>query len=275
MRIHSRRDGNGRCRFFCDKGVVVYVACSTLCFGRKPLGDAMKSIRDYQFPKVDLAIHPDGPHLTPTEVLAGPTRVAQRMKSQNLPVAAISLTTSDPDGEQARAELKAVCRLARLLSVPLIAVPAAPAGSDFETEVARLTDWVKIANSEGVILTIETHSSTLTADPAVALALCQSVRGLGITLDPSHYHTGPSGPVEYDTLFPYVRHVRLRDSGPQPNQFQVQVGQGDVEYGRIVNQLDRCHYDRALTVDVRDIPAPDFPVDSEVRKLKFLLESLV
>src|SRR5262249_31325575 len=146
--------------------------------------------------------------------------------------------------------------------------------SDVEAEVSRLTDWVKIASADGVILTIETNAATLTADPAVALHLCQSVRGLGITLDPSHYHTGTGGPADYDALYPYVRHVRLRDSGPGPDQFQVQVGQGDVEYGRIVNQLDRCHYDRALTVDVRDVPPPGFPVDSEVRKLKYLLESL-
>ncbi|HEY2784748.1 MAG TPA: sugar phosphate isomerase/epimerase [Fimbriiglobus sp.] len=253
----------------------MYVACSTLCFGSKPFGEAMKTIRDYQFPKVDLVVRPDGPHLTPADVLAGPTQVAQRLKAQNVPVAAISLTASAPDGIVARAELKACCRLARLLSVPLVAVPAAPLGSDFETEVGRLTDWVKIANAEGVILTVETHSATLTADPTVALELCRSVRGLGITLDPSHYHSGPNGPANYDPLFPFVRHVRLRDSGPRPDQFQVQVGQGDVEYGRIVNQLDRCHYDRALTVDVRDVPPPGFPVDSEVRKLKYLLESLV
>jgi sugar phosphate isomerase/epimerase len=253
----------------------VYIACSTLCFGSKPFAEAMKTIREYQFPKVDLAVHPKGPHLTPADVVASPTQVAQRLKAQTVPVAAISLTTTEPDGEVARQELKACCRLARLLSVPLVTVSAAPAGSDFETEVARLTEWVKLATAEGVILTVETHSETLTADPAVALDLCRSVRGLGLTLDPSHYHAGPHGPADYDPLYPYVRHVRLRDSGPRPDQFQVQVGQGDVEYGRIVNQLDRCHYDRALTVDVRDVPPPGYPVDSEVRKLKYLLESLV
>jgi sugar phosphate isomerase/epimerase len=222
-----------------------------------------------------MAVHPKGPHLTPADVVASPTQVAQKLKAQNVPVAAISLTTTEPDGEVARKELKASCRLARLLSVPIVTVPAAPAGTDVETEIARLTEWVKLATAEGVILTIETHSETLTGNPVTALELCQSVRGLGLTLDPSHYHAGPHGPADYDPLYPYVRHVRLRDSGPRPDQFQVQVGQGDVEYGKIVNSLDRCDYDRALTVDVRDIPPPGYPVDSEVRKLKYLLESLV
>ena len=53
------------------------------------------------------------------------------------------------------------------------------------------------------------------------------------------------------------------------------VGQGEVEYGRIISHLDRYHYDRALTVDIRDLPDSPFPVEPEVRKLKYLLESLV
>ena len=55
----------------------------------------------------------------------------------------------------------------------------------------------------------------------------------------------------------------------------MRIGQGDVEYGRIIAQLDRFRYDRALTVDVQDTPASPFPVEPEVRKLKYLLESLV
>jgi hypothetical protein len=55
----------------------------------------------------------------------------------------------------------------------------------------------------------------------------------------------------------------------------VRVGQGEVEYGRIVAQLARYHYERALTVDIRDIPDAAFAMEPEVRKLKYLLESLV
>jgi hypothetical protein len=56
---------------------------------------------------------------------------------------------------------------------------------------------------------------------------------------------------------------------------QVRVGQGQVEYGRIVSQLSRAHYERALSVDIHDHPEPGYPIQPEVRKLKFLLESMV
>jgi sugar phosphate isomerase/epimerase len=147
-------------------------------------------------------------------------------------------------------------------------------GSDFDAEVERLRDWTKIAATEGVILTVETDSATITGDPLGAAELCRRVPGLGITLDPSHYHVGPHRSANYDALFSLVRHVRLRDTGKTPDQFQLRIGQGEIEFGRVVSQLERCRYDRALTVDVRDVADSPFPIEPEVRKLKYLLESL-
>ena len=252
----------------------MYVACSTLCFGKLPLDEALRTIREMHFPKADLAIHDPGPHLSPAEVMADPGRIAQRLKAANLPLTAFHVRITSRDPDEARKQLRAVCRLARVATVPLLTIPAAAVGADFDIEVARLQDWVHVAASEGMILTVETHSETVTADPAGAVELCRRVPGLGLTLDPSHYHAGPHGSVNYDSLFPFVRHVRLRDTGSRPEQFQVRVGQGELEYGRIITQLGRHRYDRALTVDIRDQPESPFAVDPEVRKLKYLLESL-
>src|SRR5205823_3532904 len=110
-------------------------------------------------------------------------------------------------------------------------------------------------------------------DPDAAAALCERVPGLGLALDPSHYIAGPNQGKNFDHVYPFVRHVRLRDTGRGADQFQVRVGQGEVEYGRIVSQLSRYHYDRLLTVDVRDVPDAPFAMEAEVRKLKYLLES--
>jgi sugar phosphate isomerase/epimerase len=253
----------------------VYVACSTLCFSRLSLDEALRTIREMHFPKADLAIHDAGPHLTPAEVAADVSRVAQRLKAANLPLGAFHVVIATPDHDEACKQLRAVCRLARVSTVPLVTVPAAPLGSDFDAETRRLQCWTKVAAGEGVMLTVETHSETVTADPVGAIELCRRVPGLAVTLDPSHYLVGSHGTVNFDPLFPYVRHLRLRDSGTKPEQFQVRVGQGELEYGRIIAQLQRHRYDRAMTVDVRDVPDNPFPVEPEVRKLKYLLESLV
>lgn len=254
----------------------MYVACSTLCFGRGTLPQALRTIGELQFGKVDVALHEDGPHLKPSEVQADATRAAQLLRSApSLAVAAfhVRLGADDPGAIESR--LRAVCRLARICTVPLLCLPAAPRGADFEAEVDRLTELQRLVAAEGLILTVETHGETLTADPTGAAELCQRVRGLGLTLDPSHYVLGPHAKGSFDMLYPFVRHVRLRDSSAKLNALQVRVGQGDVEYGRILAQLTRYHYKRVLTVDIRDLPPPSFPVEPELRKLKFLLESLI
>jgi len=251
----------------------VYVACSSLCFSRYSLTDALHAISELRFHKVDLALHESGPHLRPSEILADLNRSAQILRKANVGYAAFHVEIDAPDIEKYRETMRAVCRLGRHLAVPLVNISAAPLGSDFTEEVTRLTGLNRVAQAEGVILTVETHSQTITADRATAVELCRSVPGLGLTLDPSHYLLGEQPTQDYDSLFPYVRHVRLRDTAP--DRIQVRVGQGQLEYGRIITQLTRERYQRALSVDIRDTPVPEFPMEPEVRKLKYLLESMV
>jgi sugar phosphate isomerase/epimerase len=240
------------------------------------LEEVLRTVGTLHFQKIDLDVHENGGHLRPSEVAADPARVAHQFRSRtHLNVVALHVDCGDAGLADTQRLLRGVCRLARLLTVPLVTIPAAATGTDFLAEVKRLSELTKVAAHEGVLLTVETHSRTLTADPGAAAQLCKRVPGLGLTLDPSHYQIGPHKEPGYDAVFPYVRHVRLRDTGPTPDKFQVRVGQGLLDYGRIVNQLSRFQYSRALTVDIRDEPTPDFPMDAEVRKLKYLLESLI
>jgi sugar phosphate isomerase/epimerase len=253
----------------------VHVVCSTLCFGRRPLEEALRWIRALDFSMADLAIGAQGPHWTPAQVAADGAACLQLLKSANVPLAAIHVDVRDQPPDQARAQFRAVAALARSTLTPLLTIPVAPLGSDIQAEADRLRDYQRLAAAEGLHLAIETHREQLTADPEVALFFCRKVSGLGIALDPSHYLVGPHGKVNFDALYPYVLHVRLRDTGNRPEQFQVQVGQGEVEYSRIIAQLERQHYQRALSVDIHDIPEFPYAIDVEVRKLKYLLESLV
>jgi sugar phosphate isomerase/epimerase len=69
----------------------------------------------------------------------------------------------------------------------------------------------------------------------------------------------------------YVYHVHLRDS--TKSQLQVRIGQGEIEYGRLIGQLRKVHYGRALSVHLQEIPDVDHT--GEMRKMRLLLESLL
>jgi sugar phosphate isomerase/epimerase len=209
-------------------------------------------------------------------VVADVPHAAARLRcNPGLTPCAFSVEIDAKSDEDFVRQFKAVSRLARLSMVPVMSIAADRAGADLEGEVKRLSSLADLAGSDGVLLTVDTRTDTLTEDPDTAVSLCERVPGLGLTLDPSHYLAGPHQGKGYDQVFPYVRHVHLRDTGRGANQFQVRVGQGEVEYGRIIAQLERHDYDRALVVDVRDIPDAPFAMEPEVRKLKYLLESLV
>jgi sugar phosphate isomerase/epimerase len=254
----------------------MFVACSTLCFTREPLESALRHIAELEFNKIDLAIVEDSPHLRPSEVAENLDSALHRVRyGPSLTPTALELDFGPVDPKTARRRFEAMCRLAKPLTVAVLTIQAAPLGTPFDEEVARLREYAETAIREGLVPTILTHSRTLTADPAMAVALCQAVPGLGLTLDPSHYIQPPHAGRPFDEVYPYVQNVHFRDTGKGPAEFQVRVGQGEIEYGKVVSQLERHGYDRALTVAIHDAIDNPFDVEVEVRKLKLLLESLI
>ncbi len=254
----------------------MFVACSTLCFGRLSLEDALGAIAELEFSKFEAALHEQGRQLRPSEVAADISQAAARLRhGPGLMPAAFNVEIDAANAAEYERLLKAVCRLARISAVPLVTVKAAAVQTSLDDEIERLRRLVRLAAADGIQLSVSTVMGTLTEDPEVALALCQRVRGLALTLDPSPYIAGPHASKNHDALYPYVKHVHLRDTGRGANQFQVRIGQGEVEYGRVIAQLARYQYDRVLSVDIHDIPDAPFAMQPEVRKLKYLLESLV
>jgi sugar phosphate isomerase/epimerase len=69
----------------------------------------------------------------------------------------------------------------------------------------------------------------------------------------------------------HVCHVQLRDTSK--DKLQVRVGQGEIEYGRLMSQLGKYNYSRALSVCIQPMEGVDHA--AELRKLRLLLESLL
>jgi sugar phosphate isomerase/epimerase len=97
------------------------------------------------------------------------------------------------------------------------------------------------------------------------------VPGLAVTLDPSHFIFGHKKPANWEPILQYVGHVHLRDT--KPDAFQVRIGQGNVEYGKLVAQLQRFGYNRALCAHMPPLEGVDQV--AELRKMRLLLESLL
>jgi sugar phosphate isomerase/epimerase len=231
----------------------------------------MRQLADLEYSNVEIMVHETGGHLKPSEVLADPDRaVLMCRQTHRLTPVALSVDIEAPEPEYYE-QFAACCRLCKAIKVVTVTVRSAELGTPFNAEVERLRAMVSIATFEGVRVGLLTEVERMTQDPDTAVVLCDSVKGLGITLDPSHYIFGPRAGGGYERVMKYVYHVRLRDT--TKDQLQVRVGQGEIEYGRLVNQLNKVRYDRALCVDLAEMPGVDQL--AEMRKMRLLLESLL
>jgi sugar phosphate isomerase/epimerase len=249
----------------------VFVAASSRCFPDLSLGAAMRQLVDLEYTYAEIMIHETDGHMKPSEVLADFDGALQLVRqTHRLTPAAFSVDIVAPE-EQYYRQFAACCKLAKAAKVVTITVRAAELGTPFNAEVERLRSLSTLATVEGVRVGLLTEVGRMTEEPDTAIVLCNNVKGLGITLDPSHYVYGPRSGANYESLLPHVYHVRLRDT--TRDQLQVRVGQGEVEYGRLIGQLGRFHYSRALTVDI--LPSPEVDQLAELRKMRLLLESLL
>ena len=177
----------------------------------------------------------------------------------------------EPEGAGYFEQFTLACQLAKDCRIVVISVRSAVLGAPFNEEIDRLRELVKIGVYHGVVVGVVTEAGRFTEKPDTTVSLCKLVKGLGATLDPSHYIYNLQKPRDYEPILPYTYHVRLRDTTQK--QFQTRIGQGVIEFGRLVVQLGKVDYRRALCVDVVPLPGVDQP--AELRKMRLLLEALL
>lgn len=247
------------------------VSASTECFCQFALPEAISRMEDLEFVNIEIDLHEDSGHVKPSQIEAHFDKtVALCRNTHRLNIVAYSVGIQ-AEGEAYYEQFRTICRLAKATKVVTLIVPSSELGTPFNEEVERLRRLVDLAVHEGARVGMKTQIGCLTEDPDTAVVLCDNVKGLGVTLDPSHFLCGRHAHRSLEKLMKYVYHVHLRDSSK--DELQVRVGQGQIEYGRLISQLQAAGYDRALSVHIAEMEGVDHP--GELRKLRLLLESLL
>lgn len=258
----------------------MFVAVSSACLPRLPLAEALDQFVHLEFTSLELDIRHDDPRLSPEQIVNdGQRYVALCKDTYRLDVCALYLDQG-PIRESTYHEFQAICKFAKALKVVSITVPSAELGTPFNEEVEHLRRLVGIAGMEGIRVSIKNQVGRISQDPDTLRLICNHVEGLGITLDPSYFVCGPYRDVDYEPLLKYVYHTHLRDT--KKDALQVRIGQGEIEYGKLVGQLAKVNYKRALCIHIDPEGADEDPASEayqahlgELRKLRLLLESLL
>ena len=247
------------------------ISASTACLPNKSLAETIDILYDLEFAAIEIDLHEVGGAIKPSELIPDIDRAAHLLRAgHRLDIVGYSVELATT-GEQHYADFAEICKIAKLTKVVTLTVPSAELGTPFNEEVEHLKRLVKIAEVEGARVAVKTELGRLSEDPDTLMVLCNNIEGLGITLDPSVFIVGPAKNKSLDRILKFVYHVHLRDT--KPDKFQVSVGQGTVDYAKLITQLEREKYDRALSIHISPMEGLEHRV--ELRKLRRLLESLL
>jgi len=247
----------------------VQVAASTRSLWDMPFSAACGQLQDLGFDKVEIWINDQFDHLKVNEIVDDvETAVFNFRESSRLSPVGIFL-----DEEVSLDDFRKIVSFAKHLKVAQLTIEASQLGTPFNSEIDRLRERNHMCIEEGIGLSILTKTGLLTEDPHTAIELCQSVKGLGVTLDPSYFLCTPKGSIDFDVVYPYVSHVQLRDTSK--TELQVPGGLGEIDYNRIIASLQLEDYGRTLSVDLLPRTMEGEERLLEMRKLRLLLESLL
>lgn len=249
----------------------MFVSASTECFAELSLQEALDRLADLEYTCVEIDLHEDGRHVRPSMLALDVEKgVHECRDTHRLNVVSYSVKI-DATGQEHYDHFSACCRLAKATKVVSLTVPSAELGTPFNEEVEHLRKLVGIASVDGILVSIKNQVGRLSQDLDTVTVLCDNVKGLGLTFDPSHFLAVPQRNKSYDNVLKYIYNVHLRDS--KKDQIQVRVGQGEIDYSKLITCLRKLRYSRALTVHMG--PLPDTDLNGEMRKIRLLLESLL
>ena len=248
----------------------MFVAASTSCVPDEPLAGAFDRLVDLEYTNTELVIGKQGVIL-PSQIAERHDAIVQLRRSSRRVVPIAIFFDVEPEVPEFFEQFTHACQLAKDCKIVVITVHSATPDTPFNEEIGRLQELVKIGMYHGVVIGVATEAGRFAETPSTINSFCTHAQGLGVTLDPSHFVYNLSKPKDFESILPHVCHVRLRDTDQQ--QFQARLGQGDVEFGRLVVQLNKVEYRRALCVDI--VPLPGVDQSAELRKMRLLLESLL
>ncbi len=229
------------------------------------LREGLELVKAFGFETVDIAVGGGNAHYDIIEVVQNASHFADdvRRESERLQLQineCFALNFGAPinapdtaNREYSRALFRGLCDFAagaNFKSVMLIAGPEHENYSrEYSQEIAAmmLSEFVEIAGERNLLLNLEADCDSCVSTPEEARELCERVPNLGLTLDHSHFICQEIALHRIENLYPFARHVHVRQSAP--NRIVTPVEEGAVDFADVLQKLDACGYDGLFCIE--------------------------
>ena len=124
---------------------------------------------------------------------------------------------------------------------------AEPADGGFGLACEELAVYAGWAWERGLRCSVEPHLDSIAAEPDAAARLVESVPGLTLTVDYSHFVARGVDQTAVHPLLPLAGHVHLRQAAP--GRLQAGEDEGVIDFGPVLDRLAGAGYRGALTLE--------------------------
>ena len=252
------------------------IACTTLCYCDSPIEIALENVAQMGFRNIDFAAVEGWKHkgCFPSDLVKSGDAILARFKpvidKHQLKIVALNCGLGTSDIKEALPRAEALFNFGKKFGVKIITFGA---GSNTQT-VAEVAEFfrpiVKLAADYGITVTGETHIGQITEKPQDAVELTRQCPGMFLTLDPSHYHAGPPQGKGFEIVYPFVKHLHIRDAGMSRETLQMPFGTGRIDWAGILRSLRKVGYDGIISMEY--IHDPKLDVAAEIRKARAFVE---
>jgi sugar phosphate isomerase/epimerase len=139
------------------------------------------------------------------------------------------------------------CACRHVTILPGVHFDEEQAEQSFARAVEELSWRVDRARSYGITLGTEAHVGSLAPEPVSAKRLVESVSGLTLTLDYTHFTRAGMPDDAVEPLLPFASHFHVR--GARTGRLQAAFKDNAIDYRRVVNGLRAADYSGWLGVE--------------------------
>jgi sugar phosphate isomerase/epimerase len=245
------------------------LACADFTFPLLSHDKALDLIALLEFEGVDIGLFEGRSHLWPSRVfndLRGSAReLAGKLRDRGLELADVFLQTApdfasvapnhpDPGPRrQARhwfertIEFAAECGGRHVSALPGVHFEGVPEAESYRCCCDELAWRCETARGQGITFSVEAHVGSIAPTPASAARLVQSVPGLTLTLDYTHFTKSGVPDSEVEPLIAHASHFHAR--GARPGRLQASFKENVIDYGRILDVMRQVGYSGYVGVE--------------------------
>ena len=186
------------------------------------------------------------------------------------------LHQTGPEGKEAASQAARMVEYAARLRADIVKIFAgrvASADADeacWERSLTRLRDIAERAADHGMLLTVETHGTTLadTVESAARLLHEMSdVGNLAICYQPYNFQDTDAALSEFDAVAQHVKHVHLQNHDEKGN---CRLTEGFLDYRRLLPHIKRSGFDGPLSLE---FTTGIFPAEGETFQAQVVIDN--